>query len=42
LNVLLATLDSDFEQVRAAAEACSTTYKMGFGANAGLIGGRGT
>jgi len=40
LNVLLATLGNDSEQVRAAAEACSTTYKMGFGAIVGLIGGR--
>ncbi|MFE5398648.1 hypothetical protein ACFQ9U_29330 [Streptomyces sp. NPDC056568] len=40
LNVLLATLGNDSEQVRATAEACSTTYKMGFGAIVGLIGGR--
>jgi hypothetical protein len=40
LNVLLAVFGSDSEQVKAAAEACSTTYKMGFGAIVGLIGGR--
>lgn len=40
LNVLLAALGSESEQVRAAAEACSTTYKMGFGAIVGLIGSR--
>ena len=40
LNVLLAMFGGDSEQVKAAAEACSTTYKMGFGAIVGLIGGR--
>lgn len=40
LNVLLAAFGGDSEQVKAAAEACSTTYKMGFGAIVGLIGGR--
>jgi hypothetical protein len=40
LNVLLAAFGGDTEQVKAAAEACSTTYKMGFGAIVGLIGGR--
>lgn len=40
LNVVLAAFGSDSEQVRAAAEACSTTYKMGFGAIVGLIGGK--
>ncbi|WP_426504306.1 hypothetical protein ACPPVO_42950 [Dactylosporangium sp. McL0621] len=40
LSVLLAALGGDSEQVTAAAEACSTTYKMGFGAIVGLIGGR--
>jgi hypothetical protein len=40
LNVLLAMLGDGSEQVQAAAEACSTTYKMGFGAIVGLIGGR--
>jgi hypothetical protein len=40
LNVLLAIFGGDSEQVKAAAEACSTTYKMGFGAIVGLIGGR--
>jgi hypothetical protein len=40
LNVLLAMFGDGSEQVKAAAEACSTTYKMGFGAIVGLIGGR--
>lgn len=40
LNVLLAAFGGDSEQVRAAAEACSTTYMMGFGAIVGLIGGK--
>ncbi|MER6592109.1 hypothetical protein ABT214_09700 [Micromonospora purpureochromogenes] len=40
LNVLLAAFGGDSEQVKAAAEACSTTYQMGFGAIVGLIGGR--
>lgn len=40
LNVLLAMFGDGSEQVQAAAEACSTTYKMGFGAIVGLIGGR--
>lgn len=40
LNVLLAVFGSDSDQVRAVAETCSTTYKMGFGAIVGLIGGR--
>ncbi len=40
LNVLLAAFGGDSEQVKTAAEACSTTYKMGFGAIVGLIGGR--
>jgi hypothetical protein len=40
LTVLLAAFGGDSEQVKAAAEASSTTYKMGFGAIVGLIGGR--
>ncbi|WP_369197615.1 hypothetical protein [Streptomyces djakartensis] len=40
LNVLLAAFGSDSEQVKAAVEACSTTYMMGFGAIVGLIGGK--
>ena len=40
LTVLLAAFGGESEQVEAAAEACSTTYKMGFGAIVGLIGGR--
>jgi hypothetical protein len=39
-NVLLAMFGDGSEQANAAAEACSTTYKMGFGAIVGLIGGR--
>ena len=39
-NVLLALFGGDSDQVRAAAEACSTTYKMGFGAIAGLMAQR--
>ena len=42
LNVLLPTFCSDSDQVKAAAETCSTTYKMGFGAIVGLIGGKAT
>ena len=38
LNVLLAMFGDGSEEVKAAAEACSTTYKMGFGAIVGLIG----
>ena len=34
-NVLLAAFGGDSEQVKAAAEACSTTYQMGFGAIVG-------
>ncbi len=40
LDVLLAAFGGDSEQVKAAAEACSTTYKMGFGAIVGLVGCR--
>jgi len=40
LNVLLAAFGGDSEQVKAAAEVCSTTYMMGFGAIVGLIGGK--
>lgn len=40
LNVLLAVFGADTDQVRAAAETCSTTYKMGFGAIVGLIGAK--
>ncbi|MCX4557458.1 hypothetical protein OHA02_14735 [Streptomyces phaeochromogenes] len=40
LNVLLAAFGGDSEQVKAAAEACSTTCMMGFGAIVGLIGGK--
>ncbi|MDE0137685.1 MAG: hypothetical protein OXQ26_03840 [bacterium] len=37
LNVLLALFGGDSDQVRAAADVCSTTYKMGFGAIVGLM-----
>ncbi|MFJ9816033.1 hypothetical protein ACIRU3_12285 [Streptomyces sp. NPDC101151] len=40
LNVLLAAFGDNSEQVKAAVEACSTTYMMGFGAIVGLIGGK--
>ncbi len=40
VNVLLAIFGSESEQVKAAAETCSTTYKMGFGAIVGLMGGK--
>ncbi|MFI6278424.1 hypothetical protein [Streptomyces sp. NPDC050988] len=40
LNVLLAALGGDSEQMKAAAEACSTTYMMGFGAIVELFGGK--
>ena len=40
LNVLLAVVVGDSDQVRAAAETCSTTYKMGFGAIVGLTSQR--
>lgn len=40
LDVLLALFGGASEPVRAAAETCSTTYKMGFGAIVGLIGGK--
>ena len=40
LDVLLALLGGDSDQVRAAAETCATTYKMGFGAIVALLGSR--
>ena len=40
LTVLLALFGGASDQVKAAAETCSTTYKMGFGAVVGLIGGK--
>lgn len=42
VNVVLALFGSDTAQVNAVAETCSTTYKLGFGALVGLIGGKGT
>ncbi|WP_433890372.1 hypothetical protein [Streptomyces sp. CA-111067] len=41
-NVVLAAFGGDSEQVSAAAEACSRTYMMGFGAIVGLISGKAT
>jgi len=40
LSVILAAFGGDSEQMQSAIEACSTTYKMGFGAIVGLIGGK--
>lgn len=40
VTVLLAVFAPDTEQVRATAETSSTTYKLGFGAIVGLIGGK--
>jgi hypothetical protein len=40
VDVLLAVFGADTDQVRAAAETCSTTYKLGFGAIVGLIGAK--
>lgn len=40
LNVALAVFGSTSDQVKAAAETCSTTYKMGFGAIVGLLGAK--
>jgi hypothetical protein len=40
LNILLALVGGNSEEVRTAADACSTTYKMGFGAIVALISGR--
>ena len=42
LNVLLALVGGDSDQIRTAAETCSTTYKMGFGAIVGLLSHRQT
>jgi hypothetical protein len=40
LHVLLAIFGNDSQQTQAAAEAISTTYKMGFGAIVRLLGRR--
>lgn len=40
LNVLLALVGGDSDHISAAAEACSTTSKMGFGAIVALMGHR--
>ena len=42
LNVLLALVGGDSDQIRTATEVCSTTYKMGFGAIVGMMGHRQT
>ena len=42
LHVLLAVVGDDSDQIRTAAETCSTTYKMGFGAIVGLMSQRQT
>jgi hypothetical protein len=38
--ILLALLAPKSEQINALIETCSTTYKMGFGALVGLVGGK--
>jgi len=38
--VLLALLAPKSDQINALIETCSTTYKMGFGALVGLVGGK--
>lgn len=40
LNVVLALCGDGSEQVRAVADTCSTTYKLGFGAIVGLLGAK--
>ena len=40
LNVLLAVVGGDSDQIRTVTETCSTTYKMGFGAIVGLMSQR--
>ena len=40
LNVLLAIVGDDSDQIKNVTEACSTTYKMGFGAIVALMGQR--
>jgi hypothetical protein len=40
VNLILAIFCADSGQVNAVADTCSTTYKMGFGAIVGLIGGK--
>lgn len=42
LDVLIAVFVHDSEPVRAVAETCATTYKLGFGAIVGLMGARKT
>jgi hypothetical protein len=40
LNVLLVLFGGDSQQVKTTVETCSTTYKLGFGAIVGLLGGK--
>jgi len=40
VSLYLVTRDNPSEDVRRLAETCSTTWKMGFGAVVGLIGGK--
>ena len=42
LNVLLALVGDDSDQIRTTTEVCSTTYKMGFGAIVGMMSHRQT
>ena len=40
VSLYLVTRDNPSEDMRRLAETCSTTWKMGFGAVVGLIGGK--
>lgn len=40
LNVVLTVFCESTAEVRAAADSCSTTYKLGFGTIVGLVGGK--
>lgn len=40
LHVLLAVFGGDTDQIKTAADTCSTTYKMGFGAIVALMSQR--
>jgi len=41
VSFYLVTRDNPSEDMKRLAETCSTTWKMGFGAVVGLIGGKG-